>query len=312
MVVMWLSKLIGKLFLKKEMDNYIDFTKDKYFIRKLVKNKSLELKKNKLILSCILSAVVYRYKDPDVVNVNVKVNEIDPENEINEINESVKDFNEICASWDLSSDNTSIYNIDHTLVFGMFYINNNLFISFKGSSNLNDFIADIDINLIDFKVPDKENENQLVIVPGKVHKGAYEMLFENNRHKFILEKINEYKDYNNIYITGHSLGGLLGTLFYSYLKELFKTKKINIKLITFGCPRPGNKVYTNSIHYNSSNRIVNNNDCVPKLPLPINYSHPELLFKIGKIKTNNCWFDIKSSIDDHKIENYYKNLFLLE
>jgi Lipase (class 3) len=299
---MWLSKLIGKLYLKEEIDNYIDFTKDKYFIRKLVKNKQLDLKKNKLILCCILSAVVYRYTEPDVIKVNIS-----KASKASEASNAVKDFNETCASWDLSSDNTSIYNIDSILVFGMFYINNTIFISFKGSSNLNDFLTDIDINQTEFKVSDNEDK---INVPGKVHKGAYEMLFENYRYKVILEKINEYNG-DNIYITGHSLGGLLGTIFYSYLKEKFKTKKINIKLITFGCPRVGNKTYTNSINYNSNNRIVNDNDCIAKLPLPINYSHPELLFKIGKVKTNNFWFNIKSSIDDHKIENYYKNLFLL-
>lgn len=299
---MWLSKLIGKLFLKQEIDNYIDFTKDKYFIRKLVKNKPLELKKNKLILCCILSAVVYRYTEPDVIQITQsnKTSELQEPQEI----EAVQEFNEICASWDLSSDNTSIYNIDGILVFGMFYINNTIFISFKGSSNLNDFLTDIDINQVEFKI---DNIN----VSGKVHKGAYEMLFKNDRYKVILEKINEYNG-ENIYITGHSLGGLLGTIFYSYLKEKFKTKKINIKLITFGCPRVGNKTYTNTINYNSNNRIVNDNDCIAKLPLPINYYHPELLFKIGKGKTKNFWFNIKSSIDDHKIENYYKNLFLLE
>lgn len=317
---MWLSKLIGNVFLSKEIDNHIDFTKDKYFIRKLIKNKSLELKKNKLILCCILSALVYRYNEIKLTKSNVTAsgvsemstlskNEMNEENEMNATSkesEAVKEFNEICASWDLNKDNTRIYNIKNILIFGVFYINNNLFITFKGTSTLNDFLADLDITQVNFTVP-QEN----IKIPGKVHKGAYEILFENDRYKYILNIISHYKG-KNIYITGHSLGGLLGTIFYSFLKEYLKNTEINIKLITFGSPRVGNNVYSKTIHYNSSTRIVNDNDCVAKLPLPINYTHNELLFHIGKVKNKNFFFNIKQSIEDHRIENYYKNLFLLE
>lgn len=305
-----LSKLIGRIIFTETIDNYIDFDNDKYFIRKLIKNKSLELKKNKLILCCILSAVVYRYKEIKIEN-NISTSKINAQ-EFNELisEEAVKEFNEICLSWNLNNDSTNIYNIDNILVFGVFYINNNLFISFKGSSNLNDFIADIDIKQVDFTYNDNETENEIKI-PGKVHKGAYNILFQHDRYKFIMNKIKEYKG-NNIYITGHSLGGLVGTIFYSFLKQYYTDNKINIKLITFGCPRVGNKEYSDSIHYNSNNRIVNDNDIVTKLPLPIGYAHTELLFHIGNVPIKNFWFNIKDSIDNHKIENYYKNLFLLD
>lgn len=317
-----MSKLIGKFFFKNEIENRINFTHDKYFIRKLMKNNTLVLKKHKLILCCILSSLVYRYKEIKTEN-NIDTNKIDikcnesNEQKYNELisEEAVKEFNELCYSWDLNNDNTSIYNIDNILVFGVFYINNNLFISFKGSSNLNDFIADLDIKQVDFKYNENESDHEIKIkIPGKVHKGGYEILFENDRYKFIMNKIKEYKG-ENIYITGHSLGGLLATIFYSFLKEYYYSNvnsKINIKLITFGCPRVGNKTFCNSIDYNNNNRVMNNNDIITKLPLPIGYSHTDLLFHIGKNPIKNFWFNIKDSIEDHKIENYYKNLFLLD
>jgi predicted lipase len=320
---MWLSKTISKYFLTSDISSLLDFTTDRHFIMSLIHNRNtFQIRKKRLQLMCILSSVVYRYKEVPmetlcVVNSsqniiqNVGSTSRTQESGIQEKKEeivkyteytspnAIDDFETICNSINLTN---SIHNIDNILVFGIFYVNKNLIISFKGSSNFNDFISDMDISGVSL-----EEEN--IKIPGKVHKGAYDILFENDRYKFIMEKIKEYS-FENIYITGHSLGGLTGTIFYAYLKEYYKNdNNIQIKLITFGCPRVGNSTFCNTL--GNVTRIVNNNDIVAKLPLPINYSHPEILLHIGKIPNCNYFFNFANSIDDHHINNYYQSLLEL-
>lgn len=310
---------------KKVLGAYslLDTESDKYFIRELISNE-ITSKKKKLILMCILSSVVYRVNNSIIKTEIEEFKECNESNESKECNETkeIKEFNEICYSLNLHNDNSTIYNLDNQCVFGLFIIQKMLIISFKGSSSLNDFLNNLNFQTVDLNHKDSCEYECNIKLQGKVHNGAYNILFggKKRRINFIIEKIKEsLTGISEIYITGHSLGGLVGCVFHSYITNLQKClsdQKDNylndciIKLITFGAPRPGNSDFCNSIK--NSIRVVNDNDLIPKLPLPINYSHPETVLHIGTKPNINCLFNPITSIDDHEISDYYHNLLSME
>lgn len=294
-------------------NNLIDINKEKFFISKLIKNNDIILnEKNTLLLMCILSSIVYEYKHEHTKNCNSIIDPIEIINK--EMDEILTNLYSKC---NIYSDNFNVYNIDNRLIFGIFIINKKLIISFKGSSTINDFVSDIQFDTVNCIVPDNDTDDtNNIILDGKVHKGAYDILFENNRYSFIIDKLNEFskKNYNEIYITGHSLGGLTGTIFYAFIQKLWykknNSKQFHIpqdkcKLVTFGCPRPGDKIFCDSIK--NSIRVVNSNDFVTKIPLPINYSHVQREYNIGYKKTNCLGFSMPS-VKDHSINNYFISL----
>lgn len=298
------TKLIYSKEIKRCDNSLIDINKEKSFISNLTKHDNTSLSnRDTLLLMCILSSIVYEYKHhihTDKCKIVTESVEI-----INtEMNEMLTD---ICSKCHIYNDNFNVYNIDNILIFGIFIVNEKLIISFKGSSNINDFITDIQFNTVNAIVND-------ITISGKVHQGAFNILFENNRYNFILDKINEFskKKYNEIYITGHSLGGLTGTIFYTFIQKLWYTEpykfhipKDKCTLVTFGSPRPGDKLFCSNI--NDSIRVVNSSDLVTMIPLPINYSHTKKEYQIG-IKTKNCFGISIPSIKDHSINNYFTSL----
>lgn len=258
----------------------------------MLKRDILTIKRKKLLLLCLLSNIVY-YKKKEF---ETKTKEIFTE------------YSYILEDYILNEENCSLYEIEH-LVYGVFYIDNNVIISFKGSNTVNDFLVDIDFVPMSFTCDyDEDGDTKIdysIEIPGKVHKGAYNLLFKSDKYKQILDKINEYKPTSKIYIVGHSLGGMLGTLFYSFLTEYYTQKKIKrpTRLVTFGCPKVGNKEFSKSI---DSVRIVNNNDIVCQVPLKLffGFEHPNQYVKVGSDYISL----FKSNINDHHIDNYVKSI----
>lgn len=221
--------------------------------------------KNTLIICCILSYIVYRY-------------------ESNYIFKFLK-------NWGLDY---IIMDIEDILC-GLFYTDEFLIISFKGTSSLKETLSDLDFSQVD----DKYN------IPGKIHKGFHDLLLKNNTCDKIQEKVlNILSSHKTIYITGHSLGGALATIFYTYLKSS-SSITTSLELITFGCPRTGDIDFCKAIDNdgNIKHRIVNGSDIITKVPLPLlwSYRHPKEKTVIG----HNC-FPI--SFLDHDINGYYENL----
>ena len=122
-----------------------------------------------------------------------------------------------------------------------------------------------------------------------------------------------------MYLSGHSLGAANATLTSYFLA--IKYPNIQIKLITFGCPRVGNAQWKeefeskdNIINY----RITNKRDIVTVIPT-INYCHvgehiylsDDGLCKIDNNKYSSLWYRSllhSFSIYDHKMTNYVKNM----
>ena len=154
----------------------------------------------------------------------------------------------------------------------------------------------------------------------KVHGGYLKQLISTDICDKLVIKLQkllkEYSDYD-VYITGHSAGGALGTIFSYMLSPLIKQ---NIVVVSFASPRVGNKAWKqeyNSLSNIEHYRIVNNKDIITATPY-IRYHHcgkPVCINKNGKStldkKETSWWkgcFLYRWSIDDHSCDSYYKAL----
>lgn len=274
-----------------------------------------------LVQMCILSAIMYDYatvipsnenstinvtekkigKDTSTDNENYKLDV--SSNNFTVIKSSNPDFKKLLGKLNIRSDACRIYNLDNILVFGIFIIGKTMIVSFKGSSNLQDFCTDINFIQTEFKtLPD---------IKGKVHQGSYNTLFDKNRYLFIIKKIKEYSIIvDNINITGHSLGGLTGTIFYAILKQV-QLKELGVEkkldLYTYGCPRVGNSAFTKNI---ICKRIVNKFDIVTCLPFPFFYNHPTQKIQLGRSSIFDIFNIFRYNITDHQMNDYYKSLII--
>jgi hypothetical protein len=189
--------------------------------------------------------------------------------------------------------------------------NKRITIVFRGSESMYDWYYDLKF----FKTCINQEKNVYV------HRGFYEQLTKNKNHDVITRKIKAlletYPDYH-IFVTGHSLGGALSTL-YGYM--LSNEIKQNITVVSFASPRVGNydwkKTFdakSNLDHY----RITNNNDIVTAFP-SILYYHVGNNIRLERNNTASflynysySWWDYSIfkcySPSDHFCEEYYKYL----
>jgi len=190
------------------------------------------------------------------------------------------------------------------------------FIVFRGTEKgvIGDLITDVKVR--------KEEVNI-----GEVHRG---FLQAYNQIKNEIAKISHRL--NNIYITGHSLGGALATLSAWHLT--FCVGIIIDSIYTFGSPRIGNKEFVINYDLNLKSitfRVVNNCDIVTRVPTRLTgYNHVGQLIYIdreGRFHLElegdsltwwaTFWDRVKGrledfahqklfgGISDHAIENYY-------
>jgi hypothetical protein len=177
------------------------------------------------------------------------------------------------------------------LVYGTYDNDEYLFIIFKGTSTLEDVITDLQF----FQKDDSYN------IPGEIHSGFYDVLKDRFQEfiDIITRAIHENK---SIIISGHSLGGALATVLFSYIQANYYHFIENIKLYTFGCPRVGDKPFANFISSsNKAERIVNKGDIVTMIPI-IDYYHHDKELKIGK-----RWNPFPS-VKAHSISRYITNM----
>ena len=146
------------------------------------------------------------------------------------------------------------------------------------------FFADLKIKM----APEKNG--------GLVHSGFQAVLDEIWEGKEMLcEYLSKQKEENKalrIFLTGHSLGGALSLLCASRFPDVDC-------VYTFGCPRVGNKDFTDTIKAKVF-RIVNNNDIVAELPpqkLVILKTKDEYLH-IGNLKLIDSKGKIRNKEDD--------------
>jgi len=168
------------------------------------------------------------------------------------------------------------------------YITDKICISFRGTESKKDMSYDV------YRI--KKNMGG-----GKyVHGGFYDQLFSSDVYqsfnKFVTRLI--YETDLDIYVTGHSLGGALATL-YGYELSKKTTKQINV--VSFASPKVGNWAFFKDfkkIKNLSHVRIANSRDPVTLFPL-FNYYHTG---KIITLKSTSYFY----SVNNHYVKMYEK------
>jgi hypothetical protein len=181
-------------------------------------------------------------------------------------------------------------------------------IVFRGSESLSDWYYDFMV----FKHKLKDSVY--------VHSGFYTQLTTNNVCEELITSVesilSEHPDYH-VYVTGHSLGGALSTLFGYILAN--KIENI-VKVVSFASPRVGNYGWKKSfeetknlIHY----RITNKRDIVTAFPIykyyhvGINVQLSDEKYKIVD-KSNLKWYNETLitcwSPSEHSCDLYYNRM----
>lgn len=178
------------------------------------------------------------------------------------------------------------------LLLGFDDITGYIFIAFRGSSNIENWIQNLKFQQI------SPWNNTIMVDKGfyEDYEFIKEALFDS------LYEISKLYNTTNIVITGHSLGSALSTI-VSY--EIIKYYDYSIKyLITYGSPRVGNKDFANDFSniikkYDiNSYRITHANDMIPHLPQTfMNYYHI----------TNEIWYNEANSEYIICKDDYYED-----
>ena len=157
--------------------------------------------------------------------------------------------------------------IKNTDIFGLMGHNpttGTAFVSFRGTSDAEDWLADLDA------VPD---DYVPVAGFGQVHAG-FQDVYELVRKSIAADLATATADCDQILITGHSLGAALAVLAAPDVFRNMPPNKIEPRLITFAGPRVGLTDFVNAFNaaIESCFRVVNFLDIVPYVP-PAPYVH---------------------------------------
>jgi hypothetical protein len=138
-----------------------------------------------------------------------------------------------------------------------------IILSFRGSSNIQNWIINLSFNQIAYSRCSN----------CKVHNGFYTGF--NTVKATVVSQIQALKALHRdakIYITGHSLGGALAVISAPDIKDSFGTIT---EVLTFGQPRVGNSEFASWFGSVTSHiRVVHYGDIVPHMPPQINgYLH---------------------------------------
>ena len=158
---------------------------------------------------------------------------------------------------------------------------NDLYIVFRGTSDVRDGLRDIDFELVNYP------SSKSIFSKPKVHKGFYTgYLSVKEDIVKALSKMN----FESLYITGHSMGAAMAVICAFDLTMQFRYDEKTI-LYTFGCPETGNDPFVNRFKktIKTSFRIVNDEDIIPKINIPGVTHVPTLVLIDGKkLDFNPC------------------------
>lgn len=169
---------------------------------------------------------------------------------------------------------------------------------FRGSESYVDWIYDL-IVLKESIMNDKKLQ---------VHKGFNMQLICDNTYNRIetlmMKYIDKYPTYK-IYVTGHSAGAALSTLYAFYFSQMLEKNRIDKKIIciSFASPRVGNitfKAKINDSRYVEHYRCYNSHDVVSIVP---NYKYYHCGYPIRMDKKSNKLYSKK---DKRQYLNYFR------
>ena len=189
-----------------------------------------------------------------------------------------------------------------------------LYIVWRGSSSLKDFLEDAQVKKVNFVEPGE-----------RVHNGFYtafssvkEDLYSSVNH-VITNNLDKIK---SVVVCGHSLGAALAVISSYMICKDFPQITHLVKNLTIGCPRVGNSTFKDN--YNKlvpkSIRIVNDKDLVTRIP-KIGYTHINegiTLNEKGEVITYSLLNPFRhiveifisdvsgEAVKDHMVDNYLK------
>jgi len=189
----------------------------------------------------------------------------------------------ILAYGDKKPDSELVYavGIDHS--------HKRVTVVFRGSVTTADFVTDACISLKHQENPMKDSESGQIENIG-IHHGFFEYLFKagdsgKNKYEEIVEHVSSiFKDLNiketyKLYVTGHSLGGALATLFsFHVAAEVFKSRTGNylipspVTCVSIASPRVGEASFSSAFALLEREgalrhlRIANETDPVTMVP----------------------------------------------
>jgi hypothetical protein len=158
-----------------------------------------------------------------------------------------------------------------------------IYVIFRGSISANDWIANVQVNAVDFLLPGftsssaKKNKQQNF---GKVHEGMYKYLFDETKQGIskgeeimgaVASLMQKNKGYS-LYITGHSLGGSLSTMMAFRAAALGDLTDTTVMNVSFASPFVGDQKFRdNFVALEKKNkikhlRVSNYKDVVPLIP----------------------------------------------
>jgi len=175
-------------------------------------------------------------------------------------------------------------------IFGVLWsTNNTLFIVFRGTLNLEDWLKDLSYTQ-NFYIESKKNNNSQsslsdINIAASVHSGFYNIYSQIKQP--IIDKINELDPTKTkkIVITGHSLGSAIATICAVDLNAIGYTNSVTY---IFASPRIGNQKFAEIVQNISLYSIINSMDIVPTIPPAVapNFSDqdsPNIFVDSGKI-----------------------------
>ncbi|MDJ0583391.1 lipase family protein [Crocosphaera sp.] len=173
---------------------------------------------------------------------------------------------------------------------------NTAIIGFRGSEKkVSDWATNFKIRSRELDYTDKpyEHENPLAVIFSKkprVHRGflkAFKAILVNPKyHDSVMKQLGAAE---NVWLTGHSLGGAIAILAANYLLEQVEEEIHVSGVYTFGAPRVGNSHYRDHINDKFKYqywRFMNDNDPVPDIPFPeliYRYSREGCMLRLNKI-----------------------------
>lgn len=183
----------------------------------------------------------------------------------------------------------------------IFYNKRQIDICFKGTSTFNDICLNLDI------YPRIFINNSIRLHNGFLTK-YLSMKYEIIKN---IDSIVNKNDIKEMSFNGHSSGGAIANI--ASLDMSYIYNDIKIKCVTFGAPRVGNThfIETYNKRIKESLRIVNNNDIITYVPLPIIYIHnhkPMIINNTSNTSNNLEWNLIKYLKNVHSITTYINHL----